>query len=111
LTLHSFVAVDVGVFDVAQSERAAAVHVACELCCEVLAWARRPGVRRHIQMAVSAFSAVSNSTTPDPRDRPPGSYWISARSTLPIVVNSSTKSSLLVDQGSCIAVSVLVLSM
>jgi len=51
-------------------------------------------------MAVSAFSAVSNCTTPVPLDRPLGSYWISARSTFPIVLNSSTRSSLLVDQGS-----------
>ena len=52
-------------------------------------------------MAVSAFSEVSNFTTPVPRERPLSSYWISARSTVPIVVKSSTRSSLLVDQGSC----------
>lgn len=52
-------------------------------------------------MAVSAFSAESNSTTPVPFDRPLGSYWISARSTLPMVEKRSTKSSLLVDHGSC----------
>src|ERR1700760_3870542 len=51
-------------------------------------------------MAVSALSAVSNSTTPLPLERPLGSYWISARLTSPIVENRSTRSSLLVDQGS-----------
>lgn len=52
-------------------------------------------------MAVSEVSAESKRTTPVPRERPLGSYWISACSTLPIVVNNSTRSSLLVDQGSC----------
>lgn len=52
-------------------------------------------------MAVSDVSAESKRTTPVPRERPLGSYWISACSTLPIVVNNSTRSSLLVDQGSC----------
>lgn len=54
----------------------------------------------YLQIAVSAVSGLSNSTTPVPRERPLPSYWISARSTLPIVVNRSTKSSLQVDQGS-----------
>jgi hypothetical protein len=43
---------------------------------------------------------VSNSTTPEPRERPLGSYWISARLTVPMVVKRSTRSSLLVDHGS-----------
>lgn len=51
-------------------------------------------------MAVSAVSALSKRTTPLPRDRPLGSYWISACSTLPMVENNSTRSSLLVDHGS-----------
>jgi hypothetical protein len=57
---------------------------------------------RNLQIADSAFCTVSNCTTPVPLERPLGSYWISARSTLPIVEKSSTKSSLLVDQGSWI---------
>lgn len=56
-------------------------------------------------MAVSAVSAVSKRTTPVPRDLPLGSYWISACSTFPMVENSSTRSSLLVDQGNCVTVS------
>lgn len=51
-------------------------------------------------MAVPASSWPSNWTTPVPRERPFGSYWISALLTLPMVVNNSMRSSLLVDQGS-----------
>lgn len=62
-------------------------------------------MRENIPIAVSAVSALSNCTTPVPRERPLGSYWISARSTLPMVENRSTRSSLQVDQGSCHSVS------
>jgi hypothetical protein len=53
----------------------------------------------NLEMAVAASSWEPNSTTPVPRERPLGSYWISARSTLPMVVKSSIRSSLLVLQG------------
>ena len=43
-------------------------------------------------IAVSAVSMASNWTTPIPRDRPDGSYPISARSTFPMVVNNSIRS-------------------
>lgn len=52
-------------------------------------------------MEVWASLVLENWTTPLPRERPFGSYWISARSTVPMVWKSSTKSSLLVLHGNC----------
>lgn len=54
----------------------------------------------NLAIAVSASSTVANCTTPTPFDRP-CSKRISASSTLPVVWNSSTRSSFEVDQGSC----------
>lgn len=51
-------------------------------------------------MAVSASSTVLNCTTPAPLDRP-FSKRTSASCTVPVVWNSSTRSSFEVDQGSC----------
>lgn len=99
-TFHGIAAVGVRVLDKCQAERTPAILVACKFrCTTVSAFCHARPMQHHIPMAVSAFSAVSNCTTPVPRDRPFGSYWISARSTLPMVVKSSTRSSLLVDHG------------
>lgn len=101
-SLHGISVADVGVLDVREAEGATTILIAGELGCEIVSNCQppKPTVPRSLQIAVSALSAVSNSTTPVPRERPLGSYCISARSTLPIVVNSSTRSSLLVDHGS-----------
>jgi hypothetical protein len=101
--LHRVAAAEIGVFDKRQAKRTATVLVTSELRCKfrVSTTDAFSALRVHLPIAVSAFSAESNSTTPVPRERPLGSYWISARSTLPIVVKSSTRSSLLVDHGSC----------
>ena len=98
------------ILDKRNSQRTASILVASELGWrgETVSNETRKKKGRHYRtkgttnspIAVSASSALSNSTTPVPRERPLGSYWISARSTLPIVENRSIRSSLQVDQGS-----------
>lgn len=103
LTLHGIhCRLLVGISDVGQAERATTVLVSGELGCTYCQTSSRLYIAEYgLLIAVAASSTLPNSTTPVPRERPLGSYWISARSTLPIVVKSSTRSSLLVDQGSC----------
>ena len=98
---HGIATIRVRVFDKRETEGPSAVLVARKFSCTPISpfFLSVGAASNRIPIAVSAFSAVSNWTTPVPRDRPLGSYWISARSTLPIVVKSSTRSSLLVDHG------------
>jgi hypothetical protein len=106
ICLHSFTSICIRVLDVGEAERPSPVLISSEFSCEhqlACCYPRRGSPINHIPIAVSASSAELNSTTPVPRERPLGSYWISALSTFPIVVKSSTRSSLLVDQGSCTA--------
>jgi len=99
--LHVVTVARIRVAHVRQTERTSAVLVASELGCDSVS-EKDGGRPRGAPIAVSAFSALSNSTTPEPRDRPLGSYWISARLTGPMVVKISTRSSLLVDHGNFI---------
>lgn len=94
------VAANIHVLHKGQAKGSSAILITGKLGCENVSLEGKLKLTRHVQIAVSAFSALSNCTTPVPRERPLGSYWISARSTLPIVVKSSTRSSLLVDHGS-----------
>lgn len=88
------------VLDKRDPQRATTVLVASELGCISVSFTVFRGQNgSHAPIAVSAVSALSNCTTPVPRDLPFGSYWISARSTLPMVENKSTRSSLQVDHG------------
>ncbi len=98
--LHGVAAIGILIFDKGKAQWPSAVLVTGELICRLSTLHTAIIKRRNILIAVSAFSVVSNCTTPVPRERPLGSYWISARSTFPMVVKSSTKSSLLVDHGS-----------
>lgn len=101
-SLHSITSIRVGVFDVGQAKWSSTVLITGEFCYRpTSAYRGEIKVWRHLPIAVSASSAELNSTTPVPLERPLGSYWISALSTFPMVVKSSTRSSLLVDQGSC----------
>lgn len=103
-TLHNISTAKVRVLDESEAKGASTILIAGEFsCCAVSIFLRQNASSiGNLPIAVSAFSALSNCTTPVPRERPFGSYWISARSTFPIVVKSSTKSSLLVDHGSCL---------
>jgi hypothetical protein len=106
--LHNITSICVCVLDVGEAKRPSAVLITGKFSCNhSLACCCRPTNNpiSHIPIAVSASSAALNSTTPVPRERPLGSYWISALSTFPMVVKSSTRSSLLVDQGSCPVIS------
>ena len=68
-------ALKVGVLDERKAERTTAVLVAGELGYGRVSITLHT-IKDHVylQMAVSAFSGVSNSTTPVPRERPLGSY-------------------------------------
>ena len=105
LTFHGLVAVRIGVFDVAQAEGATTVHVASEFRYDMLAENTREEEARTHRWQSQNSQQCRIRQRQFLGERPPGSYWISARSTLPMVVNNSIKSSLLVDQGSCISVS------
>jgi hypothetical protein len=99
-SLHGLSAVGkVGVADMRQAKRATSILVSREFGCATVRLSLKFG-REHIPIEVTASSNFSNWTTPVPRERPLASYWISARATFPIVLKSSTKSSLLVDHGS-----------
>lgn len=92
----------VQILDESDAQRATAVLVAGELGCRDVSMDLHWRRREDLPIAVSAVSALSNSTTPVPRERPLGSYWISAFSTLPMVEKRSIRSSLQVDHGSCL---------
>ena len=75
LALHCVGTIGAEVFDIGETERTSSVLVSRELGCEKrVSVDLEADMSQHIQMAVSALSAVSNWTTPVPLERPFGSY-------------------------------------
>jgi hypothetical protein len=73
LGVHRVAVALIGVPDIRQTKRTTSILISSEFGCGVLA-RHNMNEWEDVQIAVSASSGSSNSTTPLPRERPLGSY-------------------------------------